>query len=98
MFNLTSGAFAALESQFIADVLALKKTDPFASLLVLIPTGRLRTHLQHQLLKQSPGLLNIHFLTFFGLAEQHLADGPMHDDRVVGESALYREIIRELLE
>ena len=32
------------------------------------------------------------------MAEQILADGPTHEDRVVGESALYREIIRELLE
>ena len=98
MFRLTTAPFRVLEDRFIADVMALCQSDSFSSVLVVIPTGRLRTHLQRQLVLKQPGLLDIHFLTFFGLAEQIVMDGPLHEDRIVGESALYREIIRELLE
>jgi len=103
MFTLTSSQFSSLEKQFVTDLLKIRSEDPLSSLLIVIPTGRLRTHLQHQLMGRSGeaergGFLNIHFLTFFGLAEQILADGPAREDRVVGESALYHEIIQSLLD
>jgi hypothetical protein len=66
MFRLTPAPFQTLETHFVNDVLALRKEDPLDSLLVVIPTGRLRTHLQRRLLAEQPGLLNIHFLTLFG--------------------------------
>src|SRR5437879_2986523 len=40
--------------------------------------------------------LNVHFLTFYALAERLLADADFND-RVVTESAVYREIVNDFL-
>ncbi len=58
-----------------------------------------------------PGFLNIHFLTFYALAERILAEGPAAEaatlqaarrevwrDRVVSEPAVVREVLRDFLE
>ncbi|OGR89067.1 MAG: hypothetical protein A2992_03025 [Elusimicrobia bacterium RIFCSPLOWO2_01_FULL_59_12] len=44
------------------------------------------------------GFLNIHFLTFYALAERVLAEGPALEDRFVTEPALFREIVHDFLE
>ena len=44
------------------------------------------------------GFLNISFLTFYALAERVMAENPSTEDRVVTESALFREIIHDYLE
>lgn len=98
MYRLTTAPFRALEAQWIADLAAARAKDPFASLLVLIPTGRLRTHLQRQWVREHRGLLNVHVLTLYGLAERILLDPPAPEGRVLVEPALDRELIRDLLE
>ena len=98
MIDLKTGSFQALEAALIADVGRLRLDDPLSGILVVIPTGRVRTRLQQQLVLKHAGLLQIDFLTPFGLAERILQDGSVHDDRVVGGSALYQEIIRGFLD
>ncbi len=97
MFNLTTGSYRALEEQFTQDVLAQKKDDPFASVLILSPSGRLLSHLQSRLAEAKPGFLNINFFTFYALAARVMADRPPTEDRVVSDAALYREIIHDFL-
>jgi ATP-dependent helicase/DNAse subunit B len=115
VFQLQTGSYRALEQTFLDDLLAQKKDDPLASILVLSPSGHLLNHLQRQLVTSTeyrapshPGknqdsllsarysVLNVHFLTFYALADRVLADAEFKDS-VVKESALYREIINDFL-
>src|ERR1700687_2798921 len=117
MFQLTTGSYRALEKALLDDLLAQKKDDPLASILVLSPSGHLLNHLQRRLSKGqreqenkrnsispasllpgslAPSFLNIHFLTFYALAERILEDAEFNG-RVVMEPALYREIIHDFL-
>ena len=118
VFRLYTGPFRALEDAFTSDLLAARKNDPLASLLLLSPSGRLLTHLQQQLSsysffrtgrKKQPirsfgqaersnitGFLNVHFLTFYALAERLLSDTD-YTEPVITEPAVYHEMIRTIL-
>src|SRR5882724_3895763 len=96
MFHLYTGSYRALEKAFLDDLLAQKKTDPLASVLVLSPSGHLLNHLQHQLATRC-SLLNVHSLTFYALAERLMADGPTPEDCVITEPAFFREIVYDFL-
>lgn len=85
MFRPTTGSFREIEGSLLSDLLTIRHEDPLSSLLVLIPNGRFRTHLQRQWTGRGAdegtrGFPNIHFLTFFGIAEQILADGLERED------------------
>jgi ATP-dependent helicase/nuclease subunit B len=97
MFTLITGSFRALEESLISEVLAIKKLDPLASILLVSPSGHLLTRLQRLLTSRREGLLNIHCINFYGLAERLLAETST-GDRLVEDSALYTELIRDFLE
>src|SRR5258708_3151318 len=98
MFKLSTGPYRTLEKTFVDDLLLQKKGDPLANLLVLSPSGGQLSHLQTKLAATVPEFLNINFLTFYALAERVLSEGPVSDERVVSEPALFREIINDFLE
>ncbi len=97
MFQLITGSYRALEASLLDEIATAKKADPLAPLLVLSPSARLLDRLQRQLAERA-AYFNIHCLTFYALAERLLEDRAPTDDRVIGEPALYTEIIRDLLE
>lgn len=97
MFHLSTGPYRDLESAFLKDVSAHKSSDPLGSLLVLSPSGQILNRLQRRL-AESQAYLNIHFLTFFALAERVLGEAPAGEGNVVTEPALYRELIQDFLE
>jgi len=96
MFKLTTGSFRTLEDRFVGDLLSHRKQDPLSSLLVLSPSGHILTRLQSELAKQQPGVMNIHFLTFYALAERLLSDSE-YFERQVNEPAFFQEIIHRIL-
>lgn len=98
MFHLLTGSYRALEKSFLDDIRLQRQNDPFGSLLVLSPSQRLLDHLQSELGGQGLGFLNIHFLTFYALAEQLLKGSPVRSDRVTTEPMLYAQLIHDLLE
>src|SRR5882672_10048851 len=98
MFKLQTGSYRALEKAFLEDLVAQKKGNPLAEILVLSPSSTLLSYLQSRLAAQAPGFININFLTFYALAERVVAEGPATEDRVVTEPALFREIIHDFLE
>jgi len=96
MFTLSTGSFQQIEEKFLADFAAQRSSDPLADILILSPSGRLLTHLQSRLAQASPGYLNIHFLTFYALAERLLADSH-YFERQVNEPAFFNEMIHRIL-
>lgn len=98
MLELSTGTFPQIESALLQELLRQKKADPLGEVLVLSPSGHLLTRLQHQLSAKLDGALNLHFLSFYGLADRLLSDSEVPPDRVVTDPALYVEAIRQLLE
>jgi ATP-dependent helicase/DNAse subunit B len=98
MFQLFTGPFREIESSFLADLIAQRKSDPLSSLLVVAPSGRLVTHLQTRLLECRVGFLNIHFLDFQRLATRIMEEEDPGEGRVAREPALVREILNDFLE
>lgn len=96
MFNLLTSRYREIEKALIEDVLDQRQADALSSLLVLSPSGHMLERLQRQLAEKAPSLLNIHFLTFYALAERLLA-GASYTERIVTEPAVYQEIIRDIL-
>src|SRR5271168_2782486 len=96
MFQLVTGSFRDLEKSFLSDLLQQRQKDPLASLLVLSPSGHILTRLQTELATRQPGFLNIHFLTFYALAERLLSE-TLYTETVVTEPAFYQEMIRYIL-
>lgn len=85
MFNLKTGSFRALEEACVSDVLAARRQDPLAPLLVLSPSGHILTRLQTQLCQAPP--LSLGETT--GLTHSPIAPRvPGRDGRVQGEGFL----------
>jgi ATP-dependent helicase/DNAse subunit B len=97
MLALRTGSYRALEEALVQDVLAIKRGDPLADVLVISPSGGMLNAIQHRLASQTPALLQTEFLTFFALAERILSEAPLADDHTVHEPALIREIIHDFL-
>ncbi|MFA5974826.1 MAG: PD-(D/E)XK nuclease family protein [Elusimicrobiota bacterium] len=97
MLTLTTGSFRSIEKALLKDLGERRTTDPLTSLLVLSPSGHMLTRLQSEFAKQHPACLNIHFLSFYGLADRLLSETEP-TDQLVADPALYAELIRELLE
>ncbi len=96
MFHLTTGTYSSLENAFLSDVAAQKKSDPLGGVLVLSPSGQILNRLQRRL-AQSHAYLNIHFLTFFALAERAWVSESTLDTHRITEPTLYREIVHDFL-
>lgn len=97
MLTLTTGSFRDIETAFLREIGERRKKDPLAPLLVVSPSGHLLTRLQTEMSKRHPACLNIHFVSFYGLADR-LTSETTPAGRMVAEPALYSEIIRDLLE
>lgn len=64
-----------LESAFVDEVCACKEANPFAPLLILVPSTALRQHLKLLLSRQQQlSLLNVHLLTFHQLTLRLFAE------------------------
>src|ERR1019366_9349956 len=98
MFNLNTGTYASLERALLDDLKRQRENDPLAELLVLAPATSLLTHLQEKLAAVMGGTLQIHFLSFYGLAERLRQRHHLGQDRLVTEPALIIEVVRDLLE
>jgi RecB family exonuclease len=96
MFQLKTGSFRALEEALVTDVLQTRKDHPHSSLLIISPSGHMLTRLQFLLAKEGSAFLNIHFMTFYALA-QHLLSHANYHEQVVTEPVLYQEAIRHIL-
>lgn len=96
MLNLTTGTFPQIETALLEDLVRLRKADPLGEVLVLSPSGHMLTRLQTQAAEKLPAALNIHFLTFYALAERLLA-GADYTEQIVTEPAVYHELVREIL-
>jgi len=96
MFHLETGSFHDIESSLLIDLANAKKADPLAELLVLSPSGHLRTRLQQQLLKSQNAYLNLHILTPRALAERVMA-GSSYTEPTISEPAFFYETIRWIL-
>ncbi len=98
MFTLSTGSYAALEKALLADLQDARKASPLDPLLVVSPSARLLDRLQRRLAAQG-AFLNIHFLTFYALAEQLLKDRPNPgQDRIVKDPVLFHEALRLLFQ
>lgn len=87
-----------LEASLFEGLAHARHQNPLHEITVVVPTGRLRAHLERRLLSGLPGVLNIHWLTVMDLAERVLADAPPRPDRLLTEPALETEMIRDCLE
>src|SRR5690242_3941707 len=96
MFQVVTGSFPELEKAFLADFKSEHTQNALSSRLILSPSGHILTRLQTQLAQLYPGLMNIHCLTFYALAERLLSDS-LYTETVVTESAFYQEMIRQVL-
>jgi ATP-dependent helicase/nuclease subunit B len=64
-----------LESAIVEEILAYKKNDAFSPLLILVPSGALRRHLELVLSRERKlSLLNVHLLTFYQLSARLFAE------------------------
>ena len=95
VFHLFTGTFRSLEPCLLQQVADAKRADPLAGLLIVCPSGFIRTRLQKSL---GGAYLNIHFLGLHDLAEMLLTDGPLQSETIVHEPALFEELIRDELE
>src|SRR5579872_6239104 len=96
MFELKTGSFRTLEEACLSDIREIRRQEPLAPLLVLAPSGHIRTRLQTELARQQPGFLNIHFLTPRALAERVMA-GSSYTEPTISEPAFFDETIRWIL-
>ncbi|HVO33873.1 MAG TPA: hypothetical protein VMU17_08145, partial [Elusimicrobiota bacterium] len=87
MISLFTGSFRELHQQFIEQVQNLRAQNPLAPLLVVSPSGHLLTRLQKNLAAHERCCLNIHFLTFYAVAERLLIEAPPRQEPVVTEPA-----------
>lgn len=100
MLQLQTGTYPTLERQLISDLLSEKQKDPMAPLLVVSPSRHQLNRLQRELALSKPGAyLNLHFLTFYALADRVLySENPTPEGRVINEPAFFKEMIRDLLQ
>jgi len=96
MFQLTTGSFRDLEEACVSDILEARRQDPLTSLLIVSPSGHIRTRLQTELARQQPGFLNLHILTPRALGERVMA-GSSYTEPTIGEPAFFHETIRWIL-
>src|SRR4051812_17567464 len=102
MFHLTTGIFRDIEKALIDDLIAARASDPLTPLLVLSPSARMLTHLQHRLVTREEGggrsssFLNVQCLTFYALAERLMIDSA-YTEPIVTEPAFYTELIQTIL-
>ncbi len=97
MFQLNTGSFEALESAATRALAQLRRRDSLSSTVILSPSGGVLSRLQMRLATALPGYLNLHFLTFYALADRMLAEVASPTDNIAREASLYSEIIRDLL-
>ena len=96
MFKLKTGSFRTLEDACISDILDIRRRDALAPLLVLAPSGHIRTRLQTELARHQPGFLNLHILTPRALAERVMM-GSSYSEPTISEPAFFHETIRWIL-
>lgn len=96
MLQLTTGTYREIEAALLDQLIQARQANPWDRLLVLSPSGHMLNRLQRQAAQRLPAALNIHFLTFYALAERLLVDAD-YSETIVTEPAVYSELIREIL-
>jgi len=94
--ELFTGAFAPLEERFLAEVRALKGSDPLRPVDVLVGSNLLGVYLRRRAAEALGGVANLRFLTFIDLARERVsAPDPRPPLPSLGETLLARRALVE---
>ncbi len=102
MLRVIAGRFhPLLESALVAQVSQAKAIDPFAPLVILVPSAPLLARVRHVLAVQLKATLNIHFMTFHQLVlrladerRSRLAESPLH----VVDDIFFQQLVRQIVQ
>ncbi|HTM10223.1 MAG TPA: PD-(D/E)XK nuclease family protein [Verrucomicrobiae bacterium] len=87
-----------LEEALVEEILHLKKGEPLAPILLLVPSNSLRRRLKVFLARERGlNFLNLHILTFFQLSRRLLEERFGSEAPVLQESGLLEEVLRQII-